>query len=160
MCICYDKEKKLTFFISLGYVVQVYPYVLLPKYLERPKITFKAWNKKDGGEEFDFDTQIAIKSHCNKHLLFFLDKIYLEGSHVVSIYNHDVSSASQWWSFCFSFASHQDDMQHIRVLSKAMTEHWFKACCATREETCTCTWCSCWWVGGSRVHNRVALVEQ
>ena len=58
-CICYEQEKKITFFISLGHVVQVYPYVLLLKYLERPRITFKAWNKKDGGGEFDFDTQIA-----------------------------------------------------------------------------------------------------
>ena len=141
-------------------MVQFYPYVLLPKYLERPYITFKAWNKKDGGGELVFDTRTAIKSHYDKHLLFFLDKIYLEGSHVVSIYNCDLSSACQrWWSFCFSFASHQDDMQHIRVLSKAMTEHRFKACCVAREETCTCTWCSRW-LGGSRVRNRIALVEQ
>ena len=146
--------------MSLGYVVQVYPYDLLHKYLERPEITFKAWNKKDGGGEFDFDTQTTIKSHCNKHLLFFLDKIYLEGSHVGSIYNNELSFASQrWWSFCFSFASHQDDTQHICILSKAMTGHWFKACYTTREGTCTCTWCSCW-VEGSRVCSRVALAEQ
>ena len=55
-CIFYDQEKKLTFSISLAYVVQVYPYVLLAKNLERPHINFKAWNKKDGGGEFDFDT--------------------------------------------------------------------------------------------------------
>ena len=42
--------------MSLGYVVQVYPYVQIPKYLERLEITFKAWNKKDGGGEFNFDT--------------------------------------------------------------------------------------------------------
>eukprot|EP00250_Pteridium_aquilinum_P008811 c18226_g1_i1 orf=963-2597(+) len=133
-CICYDREKKLTFSISSGYVVQVYPYVLLPKDLERPEITFKAWNKKDGGGEFDFDTRTAIKSRCNKPFLFFLSTIHLEGSNVVSVYKRDSSTASQkWWSLCFSFASHRDDMQQIRVLSKAMSEHWFKVprrqCC-------------------------------
>ena len=116
-CVCYDWEKKLTYSISLGYVVQVNPYVLLPYYLERPKITFKAWNKKDGGGKFDFDTQTTINSHYHKHLLFFLDKIYIEGSYAVSIYNHDLNFASQrWWSFCFSFAFHQDDIS-ILVLS-------------------------------------------
>lgn len=126
-CICYDREKRLTFSISLGYVVQVYPYVILPKDLERPEITFKAWNKKDGGGEFDFDTRTAIKSRCNKPFLFFLKEIHLEGSNVVSMYNRDSSTASQkWWSLCFSFASHQGDLQQIHILSKVMSDHWFK----------------------------------
>lgn len=132
--ICYDREKKVTFSISLGYVVQVYPYVLLPKDLERPEITFKAWNKKDGGGEFDFDTRSAIKSHCNKPLLYFLHTIHLEGSKVVSVYKRDSSTASRrWWSLCFSSPPYEDSMQRIRVISKAMSEHWFKVprrqCC-------------------------------
>lgn len=132
--ICYDRNKRLTFSISSGYVVQVYPNVLLPRDLERPEITFKAWNKKDGGGEFDFDTRAAIKSACNKPFLFFLDKIYLEGSNVVSVYKRDMSVDSRKrWSFCFSYAPRRDDMQQIRVISKPMNEHWFKVprrqCC-------------------------------
>lgn len=123
-CICYDREKKLTFSISLGYVVQVYSYVLLPRELERPEITFKAWNKKSGGGEFDFDTRAAIRSVCNKPALFFLDNMYQDGSDVVSIYKRDTSSDSRRrWSLCFSYTP---SMDIIRVTSKPMNEHWFK----------------------------------
>ena len=91
------------------------------------RLTFKAWNKKDGGGEFDFDTRSAIKSRCNKPFLFFLDRIHLEGSNVVSVYKRDSSVGSQkWWSLCFSFTSRQDDMQQMRILNRFMSEHWFK----------------------------------
>ena len=65
--------------------------------LRDQRLTFKAWNKKDGGGEFDFDTRSAIKSHCNKHFLFILDRIYLEGSNVISVYKCDSSAGSQKW---------------------------------------------------------------
>mgnify|MGYP002776101623 FL=1 len=126
-CICYDRKKRLTFSISLGYVVQVYPYVLLPRELERREITFKAWNKKNGGGEFDFDTRATSRSVCNKPILFFMDEIYHDGIDMVSIYKRDVRRDSRRrWSFCFSYASHRDDMKHIRVVSKPMKERWFK----------------------------------
>lgn len=133
-CICYDRDKKLTFSISLGYVIQVYPYVLLPRDLERAEITFKAWNKKDGGGEFDFDTRSAIKSVCKRPFLFFLDNIYRKGSNVVSVYTRDMTVDSQKrWSFCFPFASLKKKVQQIRVVSKPMDKHWFKVprrqCC-------------------------------
>ena len=63
-CNCCDLEKTLIFSISLIYVIQVYSYVLLPRDLESQRLTFKTWNKKDGGGEFDFDTRFAIKSRC------------------------------------------------------------------------------------------------
>lgn len=123
-CICYDQDKGFTFSISSGYVVQVYPYVFLPRELERPEITFKAWNKKDGGGEFDFDTRMAVRSICKKPLLFFLEERYLEGPNVVSIYKRDISRRRS--SFCFSYAFPPDGMQQIRVVSKPMSKHWYK----------------------------------
>eukprot|EP00250_Pteridium_aquilinum_P022244 c25332_g1_i1 orf=146-1666(+) len=133
-CICYDHDKRLTFSISSGYVVQVFPYVLLPRDLERAEITFKAWNMKAGGGEFDFDTRTAIKSVCNRPFLFFLDEIYREGSNVVSIYKRDMTTDSQKrWSFCPFVAPLQRKVQQIQVISKPMDKHWFKVprrqCC-------------------------------
>lgn len=133
-CICYDRKKRLTFTISSGFVIQVYPDVFLPRELERPEITFQAWNKRDGGGEFDFDTRKAVKSVCNKPFLFFLEDIHLEGTNVVSIYKRDSNiDDRKRRSFCFSYMYHHKQMLQIRVVSKPMSEHWFKVprrqCC-------------------------------
>ena len=45
-CNCYDREKKLIFFISLSYVIQVYSNVLLSRDLERPEINFQGLEQK------------------------------------------------------------------------------------------------------------------
>lgn len=133
-CICYDRGKRLTYSISSGYVVQVYPYVFLPRELERPEITYKAWTKKDGGGEFDFDTRRDVKSICNRPFLFFLEEIYLEGTNVVSIYKRDTSiDIRKQNSHCFSYKARLEDMQQIRVVNKPMNGHWFmvprRQCC-------------------------------
>ncbi|XP_038977392.1 uncharacterized protein LOC103708518 isoform X2 [Phoenix dactylifera] len=55
--ISYDRRKKLTFSVSLGYVVQVFPHVILPRELERSEQTYIAWNRRGNRNEFDFDTR-------------------------------------------------------------------------------------------------------
>ena len=55
--IYYDHKRWLTFSISMGYVVQVFPQIILPRELERSERTFTAWNKLDTSFEFDFDTR-------------------------------------------------------------------------------------------------------
>lgn len=132
--ICYDRDRKLTYSVSLGYVIQVFPYVLLPRDLERAEITFKAWNKRDDGGEFDFDTRSAIKSMCRRPFLFFLDKIDRKGPNFMSIYVRDMTIDNRkWWSFCFPFTSLPKKVQQIQVISKPIDKHWFKVprrqCC-------------------------------
>lgn len=126
-CICYDRQRKLTFSIASGYVVQVYPYILLPRELERPEITFKAWNKKAGGGEFDFDTRMAVKSACRKPFLFFLENLQLEDENVIGLYKRDTSidCKKRWW-FCFSNMYRPEEMLQIRIVSKPLDEQWFK----------------------------------
>ncbi|RRT79544.1 hypothetical protein B296_00025157, partial [Ensete ventricosum] len=60
--ICYDKRKKLTFSISLGYVIQVFPSIVLPRELDRSERTYAAWNKLNSRNEFDIDTRDAYRS--------------------------------------------------------------------------------------------------
>ncbi|RWV80150.1 hypothetical protein GW17_00058623, partial [Ensete ventricosum] len=60
--ICYDKRRKFTFSVSLGYVVQVFPTIVLPRELERSEQTYIAWNKLNNRNEFDFDTRDAYRS--------------------------------------------------------------------------------------------------
>ena len=35
--ICYDRERRLTFSVSMGYVVQVFPKIILPRELDQPE---------------------------------------------------------------------------------------------------------------------------
>ncbi|MCO5572565.1 hypothetical protein L7F22_026321 [Adiantum nelumboides] len=133
-CICYTPNKRLTFSVSLGYAIQVYPFIVLPRDLERAEITFRAWNKKAGGGEFNFDTRAAVKSVCKRPFLFFLDRIDREGSKVVSIYKRDTTVDShKRWFFCFFSTSLEKKVQQIRVVSKPLDLHWFKVprrqCC-------------------------------
>eukprot|EP00249_Psilotum_nudum_P012442 c23787_g1_i1 orf=147-1688(+) len=133
--LCYDRNKRLTFTVSSGYVVQVYPSIFLPRDLERPEITFKAWNKKDGGREFDMDTRKALKSRCSRPFRFFLKDMHVKtGDVVMSTYKRDNSvDETKRRSFCFSNAFPHEDVQQILVESKPMTDHWFlvprRQCC-------------------------------
>ncbi|CAA6656461.1 unnamed protein product [Spirodela intermedia] len=78
--ICYERRKKLTFSVSLGYVVQVFPYVVLPRDLERSELTYIAWNNLGNRNEFDFDTRDSYQPLCKKPILFFLDDVWKNGS--------------------------------------------------------------------------------
>ncbi|PQP94795.1 uncharacterized protein Pyn_20472 [Prunus yedoensis var. nudiflora] len=55
--ICYDRRRRLTFSVSVGYVVQVFPSIVLPRDLERSEHTYSAWNGISHRNEFDFDTK-------------------------------------------------------------------------------------------------------
>ncbi|WOL10059.1 hypothetical protein Cni_G18813 [Canna indica] len=84
--ICYDKRKMLTFAMSIGYVVQVFPTIVPPQELERSELTYSAWNRLNGKNEFDFDTRDPYRSVCRKPILFFLKDIERNGSTTLSSY--------------------------------------------------------------------------
>lgn len=134
-CVCYNRQMKFTISVASGFAVQVYPYILLPRDLERPEITFKAWNKKAEGGEFDFDTRVAVKSMCQRPFLFFLESLQIEedGS-VIGLYKRDThTDCKQGWWFCFSYMYLSEEVQWIRIVSKPLDEQWFKVprrqCC-------------------------------
>eukprot|EP01018_Ginkgo_biloba_P007431 Gb_31866 [translate_table: standard] len=137
--ICYDRKRGLSFSVSMGYVVQVFPKMVLPRELERPERTFKAWNKRDRGEDFDFDTRPSYRSFCNKPFLFFLKDVHSgEGDTVVSTYKRD--NATDNWkrrAFCLSWALPVHEVQKIKVVSKPMPERWHlvprRQCCKVTE---------------------------
>lgn len=134
-CICYDRDQRLSFAISLGYTVQVFPHIVFPRYLERSEITFKAWNHKDGKGEFDLDTRRSLKSVCRRPFVFFLEDIYIEESEtVVSTYKRDTSiDQSKRQYSCFSRVFSPEVVEQVRVVSKPMGDQWFlvprRQCC-------------------------------
>ncbi|KAI5055622.1 hypothetical protein GOP47_0029143 [Adiantum capillus-veneris] len=126
-CICYDREQKLSLSISLGYVVQVFPYVILPRELERPEITFKAWNSKQSRGEFDLDTRKSLRPVCHRPVSFYIEDIYLdEDGRVVSTYKRDSSvDEKKQQSLCLPIVFHPKEAIRIRILSKPMSDQWF-----------------------------------
>eukprot|EP00250_Pteridium_aquilinum_P022245 c25332_g2_i1 orf=212-1735(+) len=134
-CICYDRGQKLSLSISLGFVVQVFPYVLFPRELERPEITFKAWNSKGSRGEFDLDTRRSLKPICRRPFVFYLENMYMqEDETVLSIYKRDTAvDERKRHSFCFSRVFPPEQVEKVRVLSKRMSDQWFLAprrqCC-------------------------------
>lgn len=138
--ICYDRERRLTFSVSMGYVVQVFPKIILPRELDQPERTFKAWNKRDRAEDFDINTRTPYRSTCNKPFLFFFKDIIPngEGNMVVSTYKRDkATDDSKSRAFCFPWLLPVHEVQEIEVVSRPMPERWHLAprrqCCRLTE---------------------------
>ncbi|KAL3675062.1 hypothetical protein R1sor_025010 [Riccia sorocarpa] len=126
--ICYDKKRSLSFSISIGYVVQVFPQIVLPRMLMRPLRTFSAWNRVSEPLEFTFDTRPVPKSICKHPLRFFLDHMEYdrEKELAVGLYERQTAIDKRKKSgLCWPSALPPDHVTHIRVVSRALPDHWF-----------------------------------
>lgn len=138
--ICYDRGTWLTFSVSMGYVVQVFPNIILPLELDQPERTFKAWNKRDRAEDFDINTRPPYRSACNKPFLFFFKDIIRngEGNTVVSTYKRDkATDDSKSKAFCLPWLLPVHEVEEIEVVSRPMPERWYlvprRQCCRLSE---------------------------
>ncbi|XP_044948586.1 uncharacterized protein LOC123398141, partial [Hordeum vulgare subsp. vulgare] len=125
--VCYDKKHKLTLAISLGYVVQVYPSVLLPPELERSERTYIAFKRMSQRTEFDFDTKEIQKSMCKKPVLFFLKDVWKDGnitrgSYIRSSERDDLNRKV----FCFR-SPPLSDIDEIQVFASPLSKRWHLA---------------------------------
>ncbi|KAJ6301266.1 hypothetical protein OIU77_015553 [Salix suchowensis] len=84
--ICYDRVRRLTFSVSLGYAIQVFPSIVQPQILERSEMTYSAWNKIHNLDEFDLDTRDPSKSVCKSPVLFFLEDVERQGNNTLGTY--------------------------------------------------------------------------
>ncbi|KAH7315807.1 hypothetical protein KP509_21G066600 [Ceratopteris richardii] len=125
--ICYDREQKLSLSVSLGYAVQVFPHILLPRELERPEMTFKSWNSKRSRGEFDLDTRWFLKPVCNRPVDFYIQNLNVNDNQtVVSTYKRDIAvDEKKRSSFCLIHSFRPEKVQEIQVVSKALSDHWF-----------------------------------
>ncbi|XP_078447812.1 beta-1,3-n-acetylglucosaminyltransferase radical fringe protein, putative (DUF604) [Wolffia australiana] len=137
--VCYERRSKLTFAVSLGYVVQVFPYVVLPRDLERSEITYIAWNYMGGKNEFDFDTRDSYQSLCKKPILFFLEDIWKNGSVTTGSYlRAKEKDEFKRKVLCFPRAFPLPNVKRIRVLGNRLSKNWHLAprrLCSTISET-------------------------
>jgi hypothetical protein len=126
--ICYNQREKITFAISLGYVVEVYPNVILPCDLERSERTYIAYNRMSQRTEFDFDTRDAQKSLCKKPIHFFLKDVWKDGN----ITRGSYVRSSDWDDlkrkmFCFR-SPPLPDIDEIQVSTSPLSKRWHLVC--------------------------------
>uniref|UniRef100_A0A1J3ISF1 Glycoprotein-N-acetylgalactosamine 3-beta-galactosyltransferase 1 n=1 Tax=Noccaea caerulescens TaxID=107243 RepID=A0A1J3ISF1_NOCCA len=132
--ICYDHTHKLTFSISLGYVVQVFPNILLPRDLERAELTFSAWNGVRHPSEFDLDIKLPVSSLCKKPILFFLKEVGREGNATLGTYSRSlVKDDLKRKLLCFPRSPPLQKVEKIQVLGLPLSKNWHLAprrlCC-------------------------------
>ncbi|KAL5540110.1 hypothetical protein UlMin_044199 [Ulmus minor] len=143
--ICYDHGRRLTFLVSLGYVIQVFPNIILPRELERTEQTFSAWNGLSHRNEFDFDTRDSHKSVCKKPILFFLKDVGREANSTLGSYSRARGKGDlKRKVFCFPRLPPLRDVQRIQVVGYPLTKKWHlvprRLCCKlnqTKEEILT-----------------------
>ncbi|XP_038687673.1 uncharacterized protein LOC119987033 [Tripterygium wilfordii] len=131
--ICYDHARGLTFSVSLGYVVQVFPSIVLPRELERSEKTFSAWNKINQQKEFDFDTRDPYKSVCKRPILFFLKDVKREHNATVGSYVRAGGNDLKRKVFCFPRSPPLPHVQSIKVIGYPLRKNWHlgprRLCC-------------------------------
>ncbi|KAF8105404.1 hypothetical protein N665_0158s0085 [Sinapis alba] len=138
--ICYDHTHKLTFSISLGYVVQVFPNLLLPRDLERAELTFSAWNGIRHPSEFDLDIKLPLSSLCKKPILFFLNEVRREGNATLGTYSRSlVKDDLKRKLLCFPRSPPLPNVEKIQVLGLPLSKNWHLAprrlCCRATPTT-------------------------
>lgn len=123
--ICYDKSKKLTFAISLGYVVQIFSGIIPSRELERSEQTYIAWNRISSRNEFDFDTKDAYRSVCKNPILFFLQDIKKDGNSTLGSYERAKSRGElKRKVFCFPQSPPLFDVNEIIVIGSPLNKNW------------------------------------
>ncbi|KAI4295322.1 hypothetical protein L6164_035379 [Bauhinia variegata] len=132
--ICYDHARHLTISVSLGYVVQVLPHIVLPRELERSERTYSAWNGISHRNEFDHDGREPPRSVCKKPILFFLKDAGRDGndswgSYIRAIDKDDFKRKI----FCFPYFPPLHNVREIRVLVQPLSKNWHlvprRLCC-------------------------------
>ncbi|XP_030540164.2 uncharacterized protein LOC115747967 [Rhodamnia argentea] len=136
--ICYDQAHRLTFSVSLGYAVQVFPNIVYPRELERSEQTYVAWNRISHSSEFDLDTRNSLRSLCNKPILFFLKDIGRRGDATVGTYMQERGIDDlKRRVFCFLRSPPLHNVQIIKVLSYPLKKNWHlvprRLCCQTNQ---------------------------
>ena len=115
--ICYDRVQRLNFSVSLGYVVQLFPKIVLPRELECSEHTYIAWDKLGNPHEFDHDIRDSDKSVCKKPVMFFLKDVMKDGNATLGSYARAKAKDDlKRKVFCFLRSPPLRYMQNIQVL--------------------------------------------
>ncbi len=127
--ICYDQKLGLSFSISLGYVVQVFPEIILPRLLTTVETSFTAWNHNNHALEFSFDTRPVPTSVCKQPFLFYMEEMHIDESNnrqTVGTYKRymKVDDAKKQ-AYCWFHRLPPRKLKQITVISDSLDMHWY-----------------------------------
>lgn len=123
--ICYDLAGHFTLVVSLGYVVQVFPNIVLPRDLDRSEKTYTAWNRLSHRNEFDFDTRDPHRSICKKPVLFFFKDVKRHGNATLGSYAR--ATGKDYLKrkvLCFPRSPPLNHVKNIQVLGFPLRKNW------------------------------------
>lgn len=132
-CFCYYDKYKWSISVSWAYAVQIYPWLLSAKDLEKPLQTFRTWRSWSDGP-FTFNTRPMSSEPCQQPVIFYLDSFKEDekGKTVVTTYRKSPikqKNKCNQASYARAFA-----IEKIVVSSLKMDpRHWEKV---TRRQCC------------------------
>jgi hypothetical protein len=126
--ICYDHELGLSFSISLGYVVQVFPQIILPRTLTTVETSFTAWNHDNHDLEFSFDTRPVPTSICKQPFLFYMEEMHVVESNrqTVSMYKrYSKVDEAKKHAYCWFHHMAPQRLKQITVVTDFVAMQWY-----------------------------------
>ncbi|CAM6056795.1 unnamed protein product [Sphagnum tenellum] len=126
--ICYDHELGLSFSISLGYVVQVFPQIILPRTLTTVETSFTAWNHDNHDLEFSFDTRPVPISVCKQPFLFYMEEMHVVESNrqTVSTYKrYSKVDEAKKHAYCWFHHMAPQRLKQITVVADFVALQWY-----------------------------------
>jgi hypothetical protein len=127
--ICYDQKLGLSFSISLGYVVQVFPEIILPRLLTTVETSFTAWNHNNHALEFSFDTRPVPTSVCKQPFLFYMEEMHIDESNnrqTVGTYKRYIKvDEAKKQAYCWFHRLPPRKLKQITVISDSLDMHWY-----------------------------------
>ncbi|CAI0408966.1 unnamed protein product [Linum tenue] len=140
--ICYDHTRHLSFAVSLGYAVQVFPTIVLPRVLERSEKTYSAWNGISKRDEFDVDTRDPYRSLCKKPIFFFLKDAAKQDNNGTTLGSYGrgwVNEGLKRRVFCFFHSRPLPNVADIEVVGHPLRKNWHlvprRLCCRVNHTT-------------------------
>ncbi|CAM6057986.1 unnamed protein product [Sphagnum tenellum] len=127
--ICYDHKLGLSISISLGYVVQVFPEIILPRILTTVETSFTAWNHDNSALEFSFDTRPVSMLVCKQPFLFYMEGMHVDENNsrkTVSTYGrYSNVDKAKTDAHCWFYNLPPEKVQKIMVISESLTTNWY-----------------------------------
>ncbi len=127
--ICYNHKLGLSISISLGYVVQVFPEIILPRILTTVETSFTAWNHDNSALEFSFDTRPVPMLVCKQPFLFYMEGMHVDENNsqkTVSTYGrYSNVDKAKTDAHCWFYHLPPEKLQKIMVISESLTMNWY-----------------------------------
>ncbi|KAH8955644.1 hypothetical protein BDL97_08G151600 [Sphagnum fallax] len=143
--ICYDHELGLSFSISLGYVAQVFPQIILPRTLTTVETSFTAWNHDNHDLEFSFDTQPVPMSTCKQPFLFYMEEMHAVESNrqTVSMYKrYSKVDEAKKHAYCWLHHMAPQRLKQITVVTGFVAMQWYMVSLSwCVPQLCSSVWC-------------------